>query len=405
MRTYSLFTIVLLCIVLLLVDILSFYWLLSITQLITLPIIKTVIYIAFWVFTVGLILSILILKVTLDDINPKRKQVLISSLFGLTVSSFIPKLLFVLIISILYAANYVFSEKESLIIVPLIGLFSGFLPFFVILYGIFRSLYRFKIHRITIKFEELPKNFTGLRLVQISDLHLGGFNFRYHIVDRAVQLINELDADLIFFTGDLVNNYAWELKGWEAVLKQLSARMGKYAVLGNHDYGDYSLWKSSTEKLENKIAIKKFYEKINFKLLLNESVIIKKDTDKIAILGVENWGKPPFKQYGDLPKALKGSSDIPFKILLSHDPSHWSNEVVQKTTIVLTLSGHTHGMQLGFHLKNKKWSPIRYKYKHWAGLYKQQQQYLYVNRGMGWIGFPGRLGMRPEITFIVLEPK
>ena len=199
MRTYSLFTIVLLCIVLLVVDILSFYWLLSITQLITLPIVKTVIYIAFWVFTVGLILSILILKVTLDDINPKRKQLLISSLFGLTVSSFIPKLLFVLIISILYAANYVFSEKESLIIVPLIGLFSGFLPFFVILYGIFRSLYRFKIHRITIKFEELPKNFTGLRLVQISDLHLGGFNFRYHIVDRAVQLINELDADLIFY--------------------------------------------------------------------------------------------------------------------------------------------------------------------------------------------------------------
>lgn len=385
------------------VDIMAFYWLISITKLIPVQFIRNFIYISFWIFAIGLVGSIISLKIRLDRINPKRKQLLISSLYGLTVSSFVPKLIFVLIISILHFSNFVFIEDQSLVIFFIVGIFSGFLPFFTILYGIFRTLYRFKIHYTPIKMEELPKRFDGLRIVHISDLHLGSFNFRYHILDRAIKLINHLEPDFIFFTGDLVNSCAWELKNWENVLSKLSAKRGKYAVLGNHDYGDYKEWDSECEKQANFEGIKQFYFKIDFKLLLNEADIIIDQEDMISIVGVENWGNPPFKQYGDLKRSLQKTEGIPFKILLSHDPSHWDKEVVQKTDIALTLSGHTHGMQAGINLKNKKWSPIRFKYKQWAGLYQKGQQYLYVNRGLGWLGFPGRLGMRPEITFIELK--
>jgi len=216
-------------------------------------------------------------------------------------------------------------------------------------------------------------------------------------------MINHLEPDFIFFTGDLVNNCSWELDNWDSVLKKLTAKKGKYAVLGNHDYGDYKKWESEDLKIRNFEEIKHFYKKIDFILLLNNADIIDEDGAKIGIVGVENWGNPPFKQYGDLNKSLKNVTNIPFKILLSHDPSHWSKEVIEKTDITLTLSGHTHGMQAGINLKNKKWSPIKYKYKHWAGLYENNDQYLYVNRGLGWLGFPGRLGMRPEITLIEFE--
>ncbi len=405
MRSYSFFTIILLCLAILLVDALAFYWLQSITRLLQSVFLQNLINVVFWVFTIGLITSIILLKIRLERMHPYRKQLLITSFYGLTVSSFIPKLIFVIVISILYFTNFVFSDEESLIAIPIIGLFAGFLPFFVILYSVFRSLYRFKVHRIKINFTELPSNFEGLRVVHISDLHLGSFKSRHHILDRAVKIINHLEPDFIFFTGDLVNNNAWELKGWQTVLKKMVAKMGKYAVLGNHDYGDYSEWKSIHNKQSNFESIKYFYKKIDFKLLMNEAVSIEKEGQKIAIVGVENWGNPPFKQYGDLKKALKSVETVPFKILLSHDPSHWNEEVAEKTNIALTLSGHTHGMQAGINIKSKKWSPIQYKYEHWAGLYERFNQYLYVTRGLGWMGFPGRLGMRPEITLIELHQK
>ncbi|MFO7674624.1 MAG: metallophosphoesterase [Lutibacter sp.] len=405
MRSYSFFTIILLCLAILLVDTLAFYWLQSITRLLQSVFLQNLINVVFWVFTIGLIASIILLKIRLERMHPYRKQLLITSFYGLTVSSFIPKLIFVIVISILYFTNFVFSDEESLIAIPVIGLFSGFLPFFVILYSVFRSLYRFKVHHIKINFDEFPSNFEGLRVVHISDLHLGSFKSRHHILDRAVKIINHLEPDFIFFTGDLVNNNAWELKGWQTVLKKMVAKMGKYAVLGNHDYGDYSEWKSTHDKKSNFESIKYFYKKIDFKLLLNEAVSIEKEDQKIAIVGVENWGNPPFKQYGDLNKALKSVATVPFKILLSHDPSHWNEEVAEKTNIALTLSGHTHDMQAGINIKSKKWSPIQYKYEHWAGLYERFNQYLYVTRGLGWMGFPGRLGMRPEITLIELHQK
>lgn len=403
MKSYSLFTIFLLCLGILFIDILAFYWLQNITQLLPSSILKKIIHVLFWLFTIGLITAIISLKITLDGINPRRKNILVSSLYGLTISSFIPKILFVIIISILFLANHVFSENESIIIIPLVGLFSGFLPFFVIVYAIFKSVFHFKIHHHKIQFDHLPKPFNGLKIVQISDLHIGGFNYRFHILEKAIKSINSLQADYIFFTGDLVNNYAWELTGWETVFKKMYARKGKYAVLGNHDYGDYSSWDSVEAKQENFDAIRQFYKDVDFKLLLNDSDIIDINNENIAIIGVENWGKPPFKKYGNLQLALKNTNHIPFKILLSHDPTHWNEEIIDQTNIALTLSGHTHGMQAAIKFNGNTWSPIKYKYKHWAGIYQHKNQYLYVNRGLGWIGFPGRLGMRPEITYIELS--
>lgn len=403
MRKFSLSSILLLCLAILVVDILAFYWLQSITQLVDKPLFTKIINIAFWTFTIGLISSIVILKLKLDAIAPLLKQQLISTFYGLAISSFIPKLIFVIIITILYASNYVFSASESVIIVPIVGLLSGVLPFLVIAYGIFRTVYRFKVHHVTISSQKVPPNFHNFKIVQISDLHLGNFMYRFKILKRAVKLINDLEPDLIVFTGDLVNNYAWELRGWQRVFRNLSATSGKFAILGNHDYGDYSQWKSPEDKKANLVAIKQFYEDIGFQLLLNSTVYVSKNNDEIAIIGVENWGKPPFKQYGDLNKAMKNMRSVPFKILLSHDPSHWPEEVIQDTDIDLTLSGHTHGMQAGIQFKTRQWSPIKYKYEHWAGLYKKGEQYLYVNRGLGWLGFPGRLGMRPEITKLHLQ--
>ena len=263
-------------------------------------------------------------------------------------------------------------------------------------------MYKYKIYHHVLECKDLPKDFNGLKIVQISDLHVGSLNYRYKKLYKAIDKINNLKPDYIFITGDLINNYAWELRGWDAVFKKLHAEKGKYAILGNHDYGDYGQWESEQKKQENFLAVKEFYKSINFKLLLNEAEIITINDKQIAIIGIEYWGKPPFKQYGDLHKALSKVQNISFKMLLSHDPSHWVEQVVNKTDINLTFAGHTHGMQAGFQYKNFQWSPIKFKYKHWAGLYKEHNQYLYVNRGLGWLGFPARIGMRPEITFFKL---
>ncbi len=405
MKKVSLFEIILLCLAILLIDILAFYWLQSITQLLESDVLRIIINVLFWVFTVGLISSVLILKTTLNKISPIRKQLIISRFYGLGILSFAPKLIFVIVFTILNFTSFIFPESIALLLIPIVGLLSGFLPFFLILYGIFKAIYRFKVHRHAISSELLPKSFNGLKIVQLSDLHLGSFNYAYKKLDSAVRIINDLEPDYIVITGDLVNNYAWELFGWDKVLNQLKAKKGKYAILGNHDYGDYSQWESLKAKRENFYSITDFFITVDFKLLMNEAVVISKNDEKIALIGVENWGKPPFKQYGDLVKALKNVKDIPFKILLSHDPTHWSEEVIDQTDITLTLSGHTHGMQAGFQYKNLKWSPIKYKFKHWAGLYKHNSQYLYVNRGLGWLGFPARIGMRPEITLIELKAK
>ncbi|CDF78374.1 metallophosphoesterase [Formosa agariphila KMM 3901] len=403
MKSYPLSVIILLCLAILLVDAVSFYWLQSVLQWVTVDFYKHLINGLFVFFSIGLVTAILVLKVRLDHIDVKRKQVLISSLYGLTVSSFIPKFIFVVFITILSLTNKMFSVTESLWIIPVFGVVAGILPFLAIVYAVFKAVYYFKTYHITVHHDDLPNAFDGLRVVHISDLHLGSLNYRYKVLDRAIQIINNLKPDVVCFTGDLVNNYAWELNGWENCFLKLSPDIKKYAVLGNHDYGDYSSWHSEEDKQKNFETLKQFYDKIQFKLLMNEWDVIIKNNEKLHVVGVENWGIPPFKQYGDLKQSIDGLQASDFKILMSHDPTHWSEEVVADTNIALTLAGHTHGMQAGLRIKNKTWSPIKYKYKHWAGLYKETNQYLYVNRGLGWLGFPGRLGMRPEITLLTLK--
>ncbi|MGJ5643357.1 metallophosphoesterase [Formosa sp. S-31] len=403
MKTYSLASILLLCLVILAVDTLAFYWLQIIMQSVDSKGFKLIINSAFVFFSIGLITAIIILKIRLDHIDARKKQKLISRLYGLTVSSFIPKIIFVIFITVFSVTHNVFSSEKSVIIVPLLGLVAGFMPFFAIVYAIFKAVYHFKTYHITVHHKDLPEAFNGMRLVHISDLHLGSLNYRFKVLNRAFKIINDLKPDILCFTGDLVNNFAWELKGWGRSFLKLDKQIKKYAVLGNHDYGDYSLWDSEAEKEANLEQVKQFYKKVDFNVLLNEWDGIEKDGETVAVVGVENWGNPPFKQYGDLEQSLKGLEPDVFKILLSHDPTHWSEEVVGHTNIALTLSGHTHGMQAGLRIRNKAWSPIKYKYKHWAGLYKNGSQFLYVTRGLGWLGFPGRLGMRPEITLITLK--
>jgi len=265
--------------------------------------------------------------------------------------------------------------------------------------------YNYKVKYQQIEFENLPLNFNNFRIVQISDFHIGTLNGNNKELQKIVNIVNSLNPDVIFFTGDLINNFADEVKGTEKILSGFKAKFGKYSILGNHDYGDYSNWLSPEDKKENLNKLIAWHKILGFDLLLNNADSIAIGNEKIAILGVENWGLPPFRQYGNLSKALASANKISFKILLSHDPSHWTKEVIKKTDIELTLSGHTHGFQFGYEFGKRKWSPIKYKYPQWSGLYKDQKQYLYINVGLGVIGYPGRIGMPPEITLIILKRK
>ena len=283
-----------------------------------------------------------------------------------------------------------------------VGIVMASAPLVSLLFGALKGRFAFDVVRTRIPFTNLPEKFHGLKIVQISDLHLGSFNSNHHQIEKVVEMINNEKPDIICFTGDLVNNFHEETIGWDAVFNKLKAPMGKFSILGNHDYGDYSTWKSKEEKYANFEGIKDAHERFGFKLLNNASVIIEKNGEKIALAGVENWGHPPFPQYGDLEKAGQGLEDIPFRILMSHDPDHWDAEVRQKKMYSLTLSGHTHGMQIGLRYKNFQWSPAKYKFRRWAGLYHEGKQYLYVNRGLGYLGIPARVGMPPEITVLEL---
>ncbi|WP_346858023.1 metallophosphoesterase [uncultured Draconibacterium sp.] len=282
------------------------------------------------------------------------------------------------------------------------GLIVAAIPFASIVYGVTKGKFAYRVMREKISFPNLPKAFKGLKIVQISDMHLGSFNKKYEQIEKAVELINQQEPDLILFTGDIVNNFAEETEGWAPVLKKMKAKIGKFSVLGNHDYGDYSHWETPEEKAKNLAAIKHFHKEMGFRLLLNESETITIGDEEIALIGVENWGKPPFPQHGDLKQAHSKAEHQPFKILMSHDPSHWDAEVLPDSNIDITFAGHTHGMQFGVERAGIKWSPIQYKYPRWGGLYREGEQYLYVNRGFGYIGFPGRIGMPPEITLVEL---
>ncbi|MEN8185924.1 MAG: metallophosphoesterase [Bacteroidota bacterium] len=283
------------------------------------------------------------------------------------------------------------------------GLIIAAIPFSSMLYGTAKGKYDFKVRKLKLAFENLPKAFDGFKIVQISDIHTGSFGDKEGVLE-GINLINKQNADVVLFTGDLVNNDSREVVPFIEDFKKLKAKQGVYSVLGNHDYGDYKHWPSPEEKLENQQLIHKYQQEMNFELLNNENVIFDIDGEQISIIGVENWGHKPFPKLGDLDKAVRGAEDVPFKILMTHDPTHWEDKAVpHQTHFDLTFSGHTHGMQFGIDIPGLKWSPVKFIYPKWAGLYREAKQYLYVNRGFGFIGYPGRAGIRPEITVIELS--
>lgn len=286
-----------------------------------------------------------------------------------------------------------------------VGWAVGALPFVSFLHGITFGKYQFTVHRETITFDDLPPAFDGFVIAQISDVHAGSFD-QPEAVRRGLALLQEQNADVLVFTGDLINGYASEINPYLDNFKQLSAPFGKYSVLGNHDYPIYKrLFDSEAHGQRNFQEVKDHHAYMDFRLLLNENVKLEKDNQYLRLVGVENWGRSRhFPKLGDIDAAMEGCAEDEFTILLSHDPTHWSEKTVPHPRhIHLTLSGHTHGFQMGIELPWFKWSPVKYRYEHWAGLYEKAQQYLYVNRGFGFLGFAGRVGMFPEITLIELK--
>jgi len=282
------------------------------------------------------------------------------------------------------------------------GLVFGGSLFTTLVYG-FSNKYNYRLKKIKLSFDNLPSSFKGLKIVQISDIHSGSFTDKA-AVNRGVDMVLNAKADLILFTGDLVNDRADEMKDYIDVFNRIKAPMGVFSTLGNHDYGDYTSWPSAQAKMTNLERLKQIHSELGWRLLMDEHVILEKNNEQIALLGIQNWSAfGRFPKYGKMDKAYPGTEKYPFKILMSHDPSHWDAEVrVKYPDVDLMLSGHTHGMQFGVENPYFKWSPVQWFYNEWAGLYEEGKQKLYVNRGYGFIGYPGRVGILPEITLFEL---
>ena len=335
---------------------------------------------------------------------------------GLLITVLLPKLL---ILFVLFGEDIVRGVQKLISVVfdgqtkPLVGrrkfvsqLAFGLasIPFASFIYGIIQGKYNYKVLKYQLTFKDLPEAFNGYTITQISDIHSGSFTNKEKI-EYAVDLINQQESDLMLFTGDIVNNKADEMDNWIEVFHKLEAKEGKYSILGNHDYGDYNDWESAIEKEKNFQRVKEVHQKIGFDLLCNEHRHLERNGQKIALIGVENWGKGGFQKKGDLNLASAQIHKDEFKILMSHDPSHWDAQVKQNDfNYHLTLSGHTHGLQMGIEIPGWiKWSPSKYVYKQWAGLYEESGRFINVNRGFGYHAFPGRLGIWPEITVITLK--
>lgn len=285
------------------------------------------------------------------------------------------------------------------------GLLIGSIPFFSMIYGMAFNPYNYKVRKLRLILPALPGSFDGFRIVQVSDIHTGSF-LSTEPLARAVRIINQQKPDVVFFTGDLVNYRHEEALNYIDILKEISAVHGVFSIFGNHDYGDYTKWKNIEAKENDINELRKIHGRMGWNLLWDEHRYIEQNGEKLTIIGVQNCSSHGFSNYGSLEKATENINYSPVNILLSHDPSHWDKEVNKKyPNIDLTLSGHTHGMQFGVEMPGFKWSPIQYIYKEWAGMYQEKNQYLYVNRGLGFIGYPGRVGILPEITVIELKKK
>jgi len=378
---------------------------------------KIIVYVIYWTISVLALLFLILLPLLKME---QQFQFLKSILFSVIVGIFFAKLIAALFFlfddlrrGIQWIIEKLFSHRNTTsspspegitrsAFLSWAGMIAGGGLFGSLVYG-FGNKYKYHIIRQSLTFQNLPSGFKGLKIVQISDIHSGSFNNKKAVM-HGIEMILKEQPDLILFTGDLVNNLASEMDDYMDIFSLLKAPLGVYSILGNHDYGDYVHWESPDAKIANLEKLKQIQQQLGWKLLLNEHVELEKNGDKITLLGVENWSaKARFPKHGDLKKAYTGCDSNSFKILMSHDPSHWHAEVLNDyTDISLVLSGHTHGMQFGVEIPGFKWSPIQYMYKEWAGLYEQGNQKLYVNRGFGFLGYPGRVGILPEITVIEL---
>lgn len=365
-----------------------------------------------WIFWAGTVLIFSGLVWTgsiFQNLRNPRLYIAITIFMGIFLMIYFPKLIFDTFqilsdLTVLLAKPFTDPQRlhRTRSIILMTGVISGSLIFFAFGSGMLVGNTNVKIFREQLSLKGLPESFNNFSIVQLSDFHLAGFyNNRDHI-SEVVKTVNDLEPDLILFTGDMVSNFAEEIDPFTEILRSLKAPYGKYAILGNHDYGQYFNWSSEKEKANNLSMVKQKIRETGFDLLLNENRQIIVNGDSIALIGVENWGKPPFPRYGDLEKAKAGLNGTEVSILMSHDPSHWDLWIRDHENIDLTLSGHTHGMQMGFEFGKFRWSPSRWQYKQWAGLYRSNGKYLYVNRGLGYTGFPGRVGIRPEITLFTL---
>lgn len=319
----------------------------------------------------------------------------------ISVLNLLPKGLFSVFVVLALPLHLLKNARQSLVLL-LSGLILSLGMLLTIGYGILIGKKTIRMERVRLSIASLPEKLEGLKIIQISDLHLAGFEDD-RFLKRCVDKINKEKPDLILFTGDMVNNFHQEIDGFEAQLKRLNPRLGKFAILGNHDYGTYTDWNSWQEKELNLALIKKKIRDCGFRLLLNESVRVSVNDTALYILGVQNWGHPPYPQFGRLDSALLHVPEKSFRILITHDPTHWNEQVVSKTDIPLSLAGHTHGGQLSLKIAGIEFSPIWFRERHWGGLYRQKNQFLYVNRGLGCVGLAARIDMNPEITIIILK--
>ena len=379
---------------------------------------RTVIYAVYWSLSILAVIIFLLFMLTGPDFLPKKVR---TYLFATVIGLFLGKLvavIFFLVDDIRRLVQWVTgklffgnTEGEQLTeggisrsaFLSWLGLAAGGTLFGTLVYG-FSNKYNYEVKKLKLSFSNVPAPFKGLRIVHISDIHSGSFTNKA-AVSRGVKKILELNPDLILFSGDLVNDRATEMEEYMDVFSRLRAPLGVYSTFGNHDYGDYVHWPyNGISKEQNLVNLAKVHADLGWRLLMNEHVVLEKGGAQIALIGIENWSnKARFPKHGRMDLAYPGAEKYPFKILMSHDPSHWDAQVrTHYPDIDLTLSGHTHGMQFGIEIPGFHWSPVQYVYKQWAGLYEEGGQKLYVNRGYGFIGYPGRVGILPEITLIEL---
>jgi len=400
------------------VDIYVFQGVKALTESFT-PTTKKVLYILYWSLTVIAIATFLLaFMINFDKWNRVLRLILISVVsVGFFTKLFF--LLFLFIDDLQRGVRWVVNKISDLINPQPIsaentisrsdfllkaGVVAASVPLIGMTWGIVSGAHDYRVRRKKVGIKNLPKEFHGFKIVQISDIHSGSF-YNKTAVKGGVEMIMKEKGDVVFFTGDMVNDKAVEMKDYVSIFDKIKAPLGVYSTLGNHDYGDYARWNSIEEKRKNLNDLMKVHQQMGWNLLMNENKIITEGGEKLGILGIENWGaRGNFPKYGKMNQAYKNLDDVSVKLLLSHDPSHWDAEVREKyNDIDIMFAGHTHGMQFGIDNEVLKWSPVQYVYDQWAGLYQKENQYLYVNRGFGFIGFPGRIGMLPEITVIELE--